>query len=337
MTTPTSTTAIAALRPGGVDDADSFAEIELPLPPLPAGELLVEVRAVSVNPVDYKLRQSFDASSGPKVLGYDAAGVVREVGAGVTDFAVGDEVWYSGSSIDRPGSNARLQQVEARVVARKPASLDFVEAAALPLTAATAWECLFDRLRLDADSTGTLLVVGGAGGVGSVITQLARARTGLTVIATGGRPESARWAADMGAHHVVDHHDLVAAVRAVAPGGVDYVFSAHSAGNAEAYAELLPVHGEVVAIDDPEGLDLMPLKPKSQTWHWEFLYTRPMQLPDDRHHQEMLEQLAALVDAGQLRSTVTTRPGQLDVDTLREAHRQIESGTVIGKIVLTVD
>ncbi len=337
MSTATTTTAIASLQPGEVDSPDAFAEIELPLPPLPASDLLVEVKAVSVNPVDYKLRQSFDPGDGPKVLGFDAAGIVREVGAGVSGFGVGDEVYYSGSSLTRPGTNSRLQQVESRVAAHKPSGLDFAEAAALPLTAMTAWECLFDRLGLDADSDGTLLVVGGAGGVGSMITQLARARTSVTVIATAGRPESAQWAREMGAHHVVGRDDLVAAVRAVAPDGVDYVFSANSEGNVEAYAELLPVHGAVVAIDDPAGLDLMPLKPKSQSWLWEFLYSRPVEDPADDHHAVMLRAITELVDAGLVRSTMTTRLGPLDVDTLREAHRRIESGSVIGKVVIGLE
>lgn len=336
VTTPTTTTAIAALRPGAVDAPDSFATVQLDLAPLGAHDLLVDVRAVSVNPVDGKVRASFDAAEGPKVLGFDASGVVTAVGGAVTRFAVGDEVYYAGS-IARPGTNAELHLVDERVVGPKPRSLDHAEAAALPLTTITAWETLFDRLGLAADSTGTILVVGGAGGVGSMIAQLARARTQLTVVATGARPESVEWATSMGAHHVVDHHDLVAAVREVAPDGVDHVFSAFSEGNVEAYAELLRVHGAVVAIDDPVGLDLMPLKSKAQTWHWEFMFARPLHLPEDAYQHDLLVEVSRLVDAGRLRTTATTRLQGITEDTLREAHRLIEAGSVVGKVVLTRD
>ncbi len=333
---PTTTAAIAALRPGPVDAPDSFAVVELDLPAPGPHDLLVDVRAVSVNPVDGKVRASFDPAQAPLVLGFDAAGVVTAVGEAVSAFAVGDEVYYAGS-IARPGSNAELQLVDERVVGHKPRTLDFAAAAALPLTTITAWEILFDRLRLGPGSTGTLLVVGGAGGVGSMVIQLARARTGVTVIATAARPESRAWAEQLGAHHVVDHHDLAAAVRAVAPDGVDHVVSAYSEGNVEAFAELLAVHGAVVAIDDPVGLDLMPLKAKSQTWHWEFMFARPLSLPEDPYQRELLDEVARLVDAGQLRSSETTRLTPIDADTLREAHRRVESGTVVGKVVLTRD
>lgn len=333
MTTPRTTTAIASLRPGDVDAPDSFATVELELPPLGPHDLLVDVRAVSVNPVDGKVRSSFDPAEAPKVLGFDAAGTVTAVGEAVTRFAVGDEVFHAGS-IARPGTNAQLHVVDERVVGPKPASLSFADAAALPLTTITAWETLFDRLGLGADSTGTILVVGGAGGVGSMVAQLARARTRLTVVATGARPESAAWARDMGAHHVVDHHDLVNAVRAVAPDGVDHVFSAFSEGNVEAYAELLRVHGEVVAIDDPVGLDLMPLKSKAQTWHWEFMFARPLHRPEDAYQHELLTEVARLVDAGRLRTTATTRLQGITEATLREAHRLVDAGGVVGKVVL---
>lgn len=336
MSTPRTTTAIASLRPGDVDAPDSFATVQLDLPPLGPHDLLVDVRAVSVNPVDGKVRSSFDPDQAPKVLGFDASGVVVEVGEAVTRFAVGDEVFHAGS-IARPGTNAELHVVDERITGRKPTTLSHADAAALPLTAITAWEVLFDRLGLDATSTGTVLVVGGAGGVGSMVTQLARARTQLTVVATGARPESVAWATDMGAHHVVDHHDLVAAVRAVAPEGVDHVVSSFSDGNVEAYAELLPVHGEVVAIDDPVGLDLMPLKPKAQTWHWEFMFARPLHLPEDAYQHELLTEVARLVDAGVLRTTASTRLRGITEENLREAHRLVDAGTVVGKVVLSRD
>jgi zinc-binding alcohol dehydrogenase family protein len=334
VTTPRTTTAIASLRPGRAQDPDSFVPVEVALDPPGPHDLLVEVRAVSVNPVDHKVRTSFDVADAPKVLGYDAAGVVVAVGAEVDSFAVGDEVWYAGS-VARSGTNAALHLVDERVVGPKPSTLSFAEAAAMPLTSITAWEVLFDRLRLTAGSTGTLLVVGGAGGVGSMVVQLARALTGLTVVATAARPESERWATEMGAHHVVDHRDLVASVREVAPGGVDHVVSAFSDGNVEAYAELLPVHGAVVAVDDPVGLDLLPLKAKSQTWHWELMFTRPLSLPDDPYQHHLLEEVARLVDAGRVRTTMTEHLTPLDADALRAAHLLVESSRVVGKVVVS--
>jgi zinc-binding alcohol dehydrogenase family protein len=333
MDTPHTTTAIAALRPGPVDAPDSFATVELELPALGPHDLLVDVRAVSVNPVDVKVRASFDATDGPKVLGFDASGVVVATGAEVARFAVGDEVVHAGS-IARPGTNAGLHVVDERITGPKPTSLTHAEAAALPLTAITAWEVLFDRLGLTADSTGTLLVVGGAGGVGSMVAQLARARTGLSVVATAARPESQEWATAMGAQHVVDHADLVGAVRAVAPDGVDHVVSAYSEGNVEAYAELLPLHGTVVAVDDPVGLDLMPLKARSQGWLWEFMFARPLHRPEDTYQHDLLVEVARLVDAGTLRTTARTTLTGITEENLREAHRQVESGGVVGKVVL---
>ena len=221
-------------------------------------------------------------------------------------FAVGDEVYYAGS-IAGSGSNAGLQLVDERVIGHKPSSLDFAEAAALPLTTITAWEALFDKLGLERDATGTLLVLGAAGGVGSMVVQLARRLTGLTVIATASRPESIAWARDMGAHHVVDHHRWIAEVRRVAPGGVDDVFTPFSTGNVDAFAEVLKAHGAVVAIDDPEGLDLLALKTKSITWHWEFMFTRPLHEPESTYQHELLDEASRLVDAGILRTTLTAR------------------------------
>ncbi len=330
----TSTTAIASLRPGSVDDEDSFVEITLEVPDPGPHDLLVDVRAVSVNPVDVKTRAAFDAADSPKVLGYDAAGVVTAIGSDVTRFEIGDEVYYAGS-IARSGSNSRLQLVDERIVGHKPTTSTFAEAAALPLTAITAWEALFDHLGLTAESTGTLLVVAGAGGVGSVMIQLARARTGVTVLATGGRPESTQFALDMGAHHVVDRHHLVDEVRALAPGGVDWIFSPFSEGSVENYAEMLRVGGAVVAIDDPETLDVLPMKSKSLSWHWEFMFARPLHAPEDTYQHELLDELAALVDAGRIRSTMTTQLHPLDADTLRQAHRLVETSGSVGKVVVS--
>ena len=212
-----------------ISEPDSLLDVELPIPTPGPRDLLVRVEAVSVNPVDTKVRRGVDPAGELKVLGYDAAGVVVGVGPEVTRFRVGDEVYYAGS-IGRPGTNPQFHLVDERITGHKPATLDFAEAAALPLTTITAWEALFDRFRLAKDSTGTLLVMGAAGGVGSVLVQLARALTGVTVIGTASRAESQQWVTELGAHHAVDHHgDLVAAVREVAPDGVDYIFTPRTA------------------------------------------------------------------------------------------------------------
>jgi NADPH:quinone reductase len=328
------TRAIAAVKPGPVDAPDSFVEIDLELPELGAHDLLVEVKAVSVNPVDVKVRASFDPSDGPKVLGFDAAGTVLATGAAAIDFAAGDDVYYAGS-VARPGSNAERQVVDGRLVGHKPATLDFAQAAAMPLTTITAWESLFDQLHLTPESSGHLLVVGAAGGVGSMVTQLARARTAVSVIATAARGESADWAREMGAHDVVDRHRLEAEVAAIAPAGVRWIFSPFSAGNAETYARLLTVRGEVVAIDEPEGLDILPLKQKSQSWHWEFMFTRPLHEPDSTHQRDLLDQAAQLLDDGAIRTTMNRRLSPINADTLREAHRLVESSSATGKVVVT--
>lgn len=333
---PTTAHVIAATAAGPVDAATSFVAAEVPLPAPGPHDLLVEVRAVSVNPADVKVRASFGAQAAPKVLGFDAAGVVVATGSAVTAFAVGDEVYYAGS-ISRDGSNADYQLVDERITGHKPASLDFAEAAALPLTTITAWETVFERFGLTKDSTGALLVMAGAGGVGSMVVQLARQLTSLTVIATASRPESAAWATSLGAHHVVNHHNLRAEVTAVAPNGVNYVFSPFSAGNVQTYADLMAVHGQVVAIDEPAGLDLLPLKAKSQTWHWELMFTRPLFDPESTSQRELLDDTARLVDDGVLRTTMTRKLTPITPETLREAHGAVEGSGMIGKIVVAAE
>ncbi|NIZ90909.1 zinc-binding alcohol dehydrogenase family protein [Kineococcus rubinsiae] len=327
------TRAVAHLNAGPLDGPGALLDVDLEVPAPGPHDLLVEVRAVSVNPVDVKVRASRDPEGRPAVLGFDAAGTVVAVGAEVGAFAVGDDVFYAGS-LERPGSNAGLQLVDERIVGHKPQSLDFAEAAALPLTAITAWEALFDRLGVERDAEGTVLVVGAAGGVGSVFVQLVRALTRMRVVATASRPESAQWVRGMGAHEVVDHHDLRDAVLALAPEGVDHVLSAYSDGNAQVFADVLKVRGAVVAIDDPEGLDLAPLKAKSQTWHWEFMFTRPLFEPESTAQHEVLEEISRLVDAGRLRTTMTTRLSPLDAATLAKAHRLVETSATIGKVVV---
>lgn len=333
---PHTTRAIAALTPGDVEASDSFREVRIPLERLRPHDLLVEVHAVSVNPLDIKLRTSFDVQDAPKVLGHDAAGVVVAVGTRVSSFRPGDEVYYAGTTT-RPGNNADHHVVDERIVGHKPTSLSFAAAAAVALTTITAWETLFDRMRVGADSTGTLLVVGGAGGVGSMIIQLARRLTRLTVIATASRDESRAWVERLGAHHVVDHHELRVQVRKVAPDGVHLIFSAYSPGNEATYADLMGVHGQVVAIDGPQGMDVSALKAKSQTWHWESMGARPQFEPSSTAQRELLDDAAALFDDGILESTLSRTLSPLTADTLREAHRLVEGSTMIGKVAVAAE
>lgn len=317
-----------------VSDPEALVETDVESPDLSPHDLLVEVEAVSVNPVDVKLRAGSPADD-LRVLGFDAAGRVRAVGDAVTLFSPGDEVYYAGS-IDRPGTDQRLHAVDERIVGRKPRTLSYADAASLPLTAITAWEALFDRLRLGPDSTGTLLVVGATGGVGSVVLQLAEALLPqVRVLATASDDERAAWVRELGAEDVVDHRgDLAAQVLELVPGGVDRVFTAHSEGQVETYARLLRPFGEVVAIDDGPR-DVSPLKSRSITWHWELMFTRPLHMTPDlvqQHH--LLDAVAGLVDEGRVRPTTTRALSPISAENLREAHRAVESGRTVGKVVL---
>lgn len=291
---------------------------------------------MSVNPVDVKLRAGVQPDGGLRILGFDASGIVVGVGAEVTRFAVGDEVYYAGA-IDRAGSNAQLQVVDERIVGRKPATLSHAEAAALPLTAITAWEALFDKLRIPADADGTLLMVGGAGGVGSIAIQLIRTLLpNVRIIATASRPESEAWVRGLGAHDVVNHHgDLAAQVAAIEPGGLDWIFTTVSAGQLPTYVQMLRPFGQIVAIDDPKTVDVTSLKSKSLTWHWEFMFARSLHRAADivRQH-EVLDEVADLVDTRRVRTTATTVLRPITAETMREAHRLVEAG-VTGKIVVT--
>ncbi|MEU6037592.1 zinc-binding dehydrogenase [Actinomadura sp. NPDC047616] len=229
-----------------------------------------------------------------------------------------------------------MHAVDERIVARKPRSLTFAEAAAMPLTTITAWETLFEHFRLTTESTGALLVLGGAGGVGSMTIQLAKRLTGVTVLASASRPESTAWVRTLGADHVVDHRDLAAGTRVAAPGGIDFLLSPHTRGNIEVYAEIMRPFGHITAIDEPEGLELLPLKSKSVTWHWEFMFTRPLhQTPDMIEQKRLLERAAALVDDARIRTTLTTTHDDFSAAGIREAHRLVESGRMIGKVVVT--
>jgi len=332
--------AVAYRRSLPVSDPQSLLDVELPDPVAQGRDLLVKVEAVSVNPVDTKIRKRVDPQGADKVLGWDAAGTVVAVGADVTLFKPGDTVYYAGA-IDRAGSNAALQLVDERIVGRKPTTLDFAQAAAMPLTTLTAWELLFDRLGVPRGSTarsGVVLIVGGAGGVGSMAIQLARRLTNFTVVATASRDDSRAWATGLGAHHVVDHrHDLAAAVKAVAPQGVDYVLSlTHTEQHFPALVELLKPQGKLGLIDDPATpLDIGLMKSKSLSLHWEFMYTRSLHHTEDMQAQHrILSEASDLVDAGVLRSTLRENLGAINAENLRRAHAQLESASTIGKLVL---
>jgi NADPH2:quinone reductase len=323
-----STTALPATDPR------SLVDLDREVPAAAGRDLLVEVKAVSVNPVDVKRRAS---SASGTILGYDAAGIVRDVGDDVELFAIGDEVYYAGA-VNRPGSNQQYQLVDERIVGHKPASLGFADASALPLTTITAWEALFERLRLHENSVGTLLVVGASGGVGSMMLQLVDALVpSVTTIGTASRPEAVEWERTLGAAHTVDHHgDLVKQVLEIAPDGIEWIFSSHTDGQLENYVKMLKPFGQIVAIDDPKSLDIVPLKSKSIAFHWELMFTKAVHQTDDMIGQhELLDEVAGLIDTGRLVTTATERLSPLDAEQLREAHRLVEDGSMIGKVVVS--
>jgi zinc-binding alcohol dehydrogenase family protein len=332
--------AIGFFHNGPIDRDDALVALDLPDPVPGPRDLLVEVRAISVNPVDTKVRRNAAPPAGEaRILGYDAAGRVRAVGSEVTLFQPGDAVWYAGA-IGRPGTNAELHAVDERIVGRKPSSLSFAEAAALPLTAITAWELLFDRLQVaqgggDGDA---ILVTGAAGGVGSILVQLARELTGLTVIGTASRPETQAWVSSLGAHHVIDHaQPLQPQLDAIGIPQVRYVASlTHTDAHYDALVQALAPQGRLGLIDDPgTPLDVMKLKGKALSLHWEMMFARPMhQTPDMIEQHRLLNAVADLVDAGRLRTTVGEHLGRIDAASLKRAHARIESGRAKGKIVL---
>ena len=312
-------------------------DIDLPDPQAQGHDLLVEVKAISVNPVDTKVRAGFNADT-PRVLGWDAVGVVKAVGDTVTLFTPGDEVWYAGA-LGRPGSNSELQLVDERIVALKPRSLENATAAALPLTAITAWELLVHRLGVQEGGNGgdTLLIVGAAGGVGSILTQLASKLTNMTVIGTASRPESQKWVREAGAHHVIDHSKPLS--EGLAKIGIHAVTHVASLTNTDQHfneliAALAP-QGKLALIDDPESLDVVPLKAKSISLHWEFMFTRSMFETDDMIAQhQLLTRVAALIDDNTLRTTLGEHYGTINAANLQKAHAKLETGRSVGKIVL---
>jgi NADPH2:quinone reductase len=331
--------AIGFRTPGPISQPNALEDIDLPRPTPGPRDLLVAVKAVSVNPVDTKVRQRPNPSGDWKVLGWDAAGVVLEVGAEVNGFAVGDEVWYAGD-ITRQGSNAEIQAVDHRIAAKKPKNLDFAAAAALPLTAITAWEVLFDRLDVRKPVPGAprvLVIIGGAGGVGSIAVQLARQLTDLIVIATASRPETQAWARDLGAHHVVDHSKpLAAEIAALGVGAPAFVFSTtNTEQHLPEIVKAIAPQGRFALIDDPATLNILPFKSKSVSTHWESMFTRSVFATADIAEQgRLLAEVADLIDKGVLRTTLTETFGTINAANLKRAHALLESGTARGKIVL---
>jgi len=330
--------AVGVARALPISDPESLLDLDWPPPTPGARDLVVQVRAVSVNPADSKVRKRDSANASPRVLGWDAAGVVVEVGREVSAFHVGDEVYFAGD-VTRAGSNSERCVVDERIAARKPQTLDFAEAAALPLTALTAYEALFERMHVSRTASAkTLLIVGGAGGVGSIAIQLAKVLTATTVIATASREVTRDWVTRMGADHVIDHHgDLRVQLTALGIERVDYIFCT---------AETDPYYARLVELVAPQGtvcfivpaaapVDMAPLHPKSVTIAWELMFTRArFQAPDLAEQGRILAEVATLIDAGKLRTTLTQRLSPICARTMRDAHARIESGTTIGKIAI---
>lgn len=333
-----------------IDNEQALQDITLNKPTASGHDILVEVKAISVNPVDYKIRESRPAPEGEyAVIGWDAAGTVTAIGDEVSLFSVGDNVYYAGDLI-RSGSNAQYQLVDERIVGHMPASLSFDEAAALPLTTITAWEMLFDRLQVPVSDSSTdengnnentndvsVLVIGAAGGVGSILTQLLKARTSATIIGTASRDESVQWLKDLGADHVINHRNpLSDELQKTGITEVDYVVSLNN--TEEHYEEIikcLKPQGKLGLIDDPAALDVLALKTKSLSLHWEFMFARSMfNTPDMIEQHRLLNAVAKLIDAGEIKTTVAHNLGIITAEHLRSAHQMLENRQAHGKVVL---
>ncbi|MFJ2991644.1 zinc-binding alcohol dehydrogenase family protein [Pandoraea sp. NPDC087047] len=324
-----------------IDDPKSLEDIDIPTPTPTGRDVLVKVEAISVNPVDTKVRAPKDkVEATPRVLGWDAAGTVAAVGADVTLFKVGDPVYYAGS-ITRPGANSEFHLVDERIAGHMPASLDFTSAAALPLTTITAWEALFDRLGIAPDGSDagkSILIVGGAGGVGSIAIQLARRLAGLMIVATASRTASSDWCRQLGAQHVIDHYqDIPAQLQAIDVPQVDFVLCLNDTDkHFPAMAQAVAPQGKICTIvENAKPLEIGLLKSKSATFVWEFMFTRAMyETPDMIAQHKLLTEVARRVDAGTLRTTVGEVIGPINAANLRRAHAQLEGGRTIGKLVL---
>lgn len=322
-----------------ISDSNSFLDLELEKPTPTGQDILVAVKAIAVNPVDTKVRSPKDTvEETPRIIGYDASGVVESVGPDVTLFQPGDAVYYAGD-ITRSGTNAEFHLVDERIVGRKPKSLSHAEAAALPLTTITAYEAFFDRLGLDrdgADAGKTILIIGAGGGVGSIGIQLAK-QAGLIVVATASREETSAWVRDLGADHVVNHRaDMVAEVRALGMQYVDHIAIFNDMRHWNTAVELIRPQGSIVTIDDTNlPMDMAGMKTKSASLHWEFMFARAMhQTPDMIEQHKLLSYVAEEIDAGRIRTTLSEVLSPINATTLREAHRLVETGQAKGKIVV---
>ncbi|AVF35944.1 zinc-binding alcohol dehydrogenase family protein [Rahnella sikkimica] len=316
-----------------------FIAIELPQPVPGENDLLVEVKAVSINPVDTKVHKGVQKSGldTPKILGWDASGIVKAVGSAVKNFKAGDEVWYAGD-ITRSGSNASEQLIDSRIVSLKPKSLNWAQAAAMPLTALTAWEALFEHLKIqDASGDKTLLIIGGAGGVGSLAIPFASLQSKVKVIATASRPESAQWCLDRGADLTVSYKDLKGELAKYDIKQVDFILCLNDTdGHWDAITDLIAPMGHICTIVENEHpLDMNKLKLKSAALHWELMYTRSMfNTPDIAQQGEILKQVAARVDEGKVTTTLSETLHGLTVESIEAAHAKVLDGHMQGKVVV---
>jgi len=324
-----------------IENPESFIEFEAVKPIPGPHDLLVKIDAISVNPVDFKIRQNSAKDTvleAPKIIGWDAVGIVQAVGENVTLFEVGDPVYYAGD-ITKQGSNAEYQIIDERIVGRKPKSLSIEESAVIPLTALTAWEILFDRIRINADKDKgkSILIIGGAGGVGSIAIQLAKKIAGLTVIATASRPETIEWCKQQGADFVVDHKDLISSVREAGFEHVDFILDfVDTNAYWDTMVELIKPQGHIASITgSAEPVVLNKLKSKSVSFSWELMYTRSMYQTEDMIEQHnILNIVADLLDDGILKTTLNTTLNGLTAENLKKAHELLESGKTIGKIAI---
>jgi len=316
------------------DDNESLELIDAPKPNAAGRDILVKVEAISINPVDYKVRQGGSLAGGDyRILGWDAAGIVEAVGEQVSLFKPGDQVFYAGD-ITRAGSNAEFQLVDERLVATKPTSLNFAEAAAIPLTAITAWELLFDRLRVNTEANKKLLVVGGAGGVGSILIQIVKALTNLEIIATASREESIHWVKSLGADRVINHHQSF--VDQLGTNSVDYAVSlTNSSHHLPGLAEVIKPQGQLGVIDNAAVMNVTPFQNKSISFHWELMFTRSLfQTEDMQEQHNLLTHVAELIDAGKIKTTMTQHLGKINPENIMRGHQIAKAGTAIGKMVL---
>ncbi|MEZ8615378.1 zinc-binding alcohol dehydrogenase family protein [Vibrio splendidus] len=339
MSLPSKMKAIGFTQSLAITEQDSLFEFETSLPELKNNDLLVKVSATSINPADAKIRirNAKDKTlEQPKVLGYDAVGEVVGKGADVEGFEVGDRVYYAGD-VTRMGANAEYQAVDYRITAKAPKSLSDEAAAVMPLATLTAWEALFDRLRVRPEEKKSILIIGGAGGVGSITIQLAKQLTNLNVIATASRPETEQWVRDMGADYVVNHRNLIESVREQGIQHVDYIFNvADTKGHWESMVELIAPQGMISSIVEFDGgIDLSALQGKSAGFVWELMFTRSLFNTEDiQKQQDILFQAANLIDAGRIKTTLTTTLNGFSVDTIKDAHQRVESSASIGKTAI---